>query len=41
MKRINQATIQIITISLIISTFLGCAVREKSLDVAEIAGEIL
>jgi hypothetical protein len=39
MKRINQVSIQIITISLIISTFLGCAVKEKSLDVAEIDRE--
>ncbi len=39
MIKINQVRIQIITISLLISTFLGCAVKEKSLDVADIDRE--
>jgi hypothetical protein len=39
MTRRNQVSIQIITISLLITTFSGCAVKEKSLDVADIDRE--
>jgi hypothetical protein len=39
MDKINLSSIHLISISLLISTFLGCAVKEKSLDVVDIDRE--